>query len=511
MSAATLVNRGGDARGDFARPEAERPPEFHPQLARAIASIAQRLSASASAPAPPTVDELGALVAETRALLDEFRPSLPIAMTAASILLSALPLERVPVGTQLQWLLSLCAPHLCLVGSFRQAEAHINGARRFLEGEQTLSSANAATAMQPALWSRALACAMVPFWACRLSANSKHLGAQLAIVTRNLCAVIAECALGGGARGHEASGAEALCALVATNSLVAVVGNWTRALRRLARPTAGAGPSARADDAQWALAQTRLGWQGELLLSGVHVLLDLLPPGGAAAAAPTDGPLCHAAAVGLGLLLRGSAETLHQLEAMRLMRAHAGRPRDQYAPPGLEGSGACFSQRLLRATLECCSPVRAPRAPPDCPAPARLTRARAPPPALPPQGQPASLSDAGLVLLCALDGELWAALLAIVPADALRLARLLADARWPRAAAPSPPQPLGSFLAIGERLLYAFMEAVCALHRRACSEGGASSSQLLLLPLLTASELREEGFECAAVFYATVHSLSRDA
>lgn len=129
------------------------------------------------------------------------------------------------------------------------------------------------------------------------------------------------------------------------------------------------------------------------------------------------------------------------------------------------------------------------------------------------QAQPTCVTDAGLVLLCALHGDLWAALLAIVPADAMRLARALADVRWRRGAddAPGGPQPLGSFHAIGERLLYGFMEHVCALHRRACCEGDASSAQLLLLPLLTASELREDGFECAAVFFATAHRLSRDA
>lgn len=648
---ATLV----DSR-DLMRPEIERQPEFHPQLARDIANIAHRLTTAGADGALPTpsVEELGAFVAELRALLDEFVPSIQIVMTAVQILFAALPLDRVhvPLGTQLQWLHSLCVPHLVLVTSFREAEAHINGVKRFLEGQPTSTHAPPAAA-QPATWSRALACAMVPFWACRLSASSKHLGAQLAITTRNLCTVVAECALGRDDGARPATPAEALCALVATNSLVAIIHHSTRVLRRPLQqghvPGSGLGPGRTGEEAQWALAQARMGWQGELLLSGVHVLLELLPP--SAAPAVRASSLCHAAAVGLALLLGSSCETLHQLEAMRVMRAHAGRPLDQYAPPGLESSGACFSQRIMRAALHCCAPVRAPSAPANdartrlqsarpcsamsaarvshlrspvsfrrllllssplirrhntaqtgawCPLPAEAvcvasllaslrnctpTLANQPhdPPCPPPpirsrshpprrrQGQPATVTDAGLVLLCALDGELWSALLAIVPADALRLAQRLADVRWrrdvpqdggcaaaahaksassaeaavgsgrptedaravatkaehqkqaqaaghgaqaPSAAQPlsaSLPQPLSSFLAIGERLLYTFMEHVCALHRRACSDGDASSSQLLLLPLLTASELRQDGFECAAVFFATAHRLNRDA
>jgi hypothetical protein len=125
------------------------------------------------------------------------------------------------------------------------------------------------------------------------------------------------------------------------------------------------------------------------------------------------------------------------------------------------------------------------------------------------------VTDAGLVLLASLaaqDASVWRALLAIVPADALRLAELLATLRWPirRAAAGRPgPQPRGSFDCVGERLLFCFMEHVCALHRRACTDGDAPPSQLLLLPLLTATELTQAGFDCAAVFYATAHRLPR--
>jgi len=168
------------------------------------------------------------------------------------------------------------------------------------------------------------------------------------------------------------------------------------------------------------------------------------------------------------------------------MRMHAGRAHDQYAPAGSESSGVCFSQRIVCAALLSCDPA-----------------------------QPAAVHDAGLVLLCALDGPLWPTLLAIVPGDALRLVELLAQMRWPAELAAKDEgmglQPVSSYLMIGERLLYSFMEHVCALHRRACVDGDASSSQLLLLPLLTASELRQEGFECAAVFYASAHRLSSES
>lgn len=337
------------------REEVEREPEFHPQLARGIADICHRLAALTAAdgaevaPLPPPAAELARYVAELRALLDAFAPSVQVVMTCANILFAALPLGAVPLYEQLRWLHVLAgADHLARVPSFRDAEGRINSVRGFLEGLPPAPAGYAQPEQPP---SRALACALVPQWACRLSPSSRHLGAQLAIVVRNLCTVVAECALGEAGEGGEI-GSAPLCALAATNAMVAIVKHWTGGLRQ---------PATAADaDADWAAATARSGWQGELLLSGAHVLLELLPPR-APARARAVGGLCHAAAVGLGLLLASSQATLHQLEAMRVARAHGGRPRDQFAPEGLEGSGAAFSQRILRAAVDCCTPVRARR------------------------------------------------------------------------------------------------------------------------------------------------------
>ncbi|KAJ1629186.1 hypothetical protein T492DRAFT_873804 [Pavlovales sp. CCMP2436] len=236
----TLPTYNDPADFVIVRPEGvvERQPEFHPQLARAIADIAHRLAAEAQGGL--LVDKMSEYVMseyvlELRSLLDEFAPSMQVVMTTVGILFASLSLERtaVPLSVRLQWVQALCVPHLVHAPSYREAEARINASKRFLEGQP----AHLASSAQHGLWSRALACAMLPHWCCQLSANSKHLGAQLAITTRNLCAVIAECALGfddekGCGESGEQGGIDALCGTVATNSLVHIIRHWTRGLRR---------------------------------------------------------------------------------------------------------------------------------------------------------------------------------------------------------------------------------------------------------------------------------------
>lgn len=112
------------------------------------------------------------------------------------------------------------------------------------------------------------------------------------------------------------------------------------------------------------------------------------------------------------------------------------------------------------------------------------------------------------MLLSAIDGPLWDSLLAVVPGDALELAGLLQQLHWQDTSGRAVPlQP--TMRALAERLLYGFMEHVCALHRDVCAQSITASDHLLLLPLLTTSELTRESLECATVFYTSAHNLTR--
>lgn len=333
------------ARGhatDLAASDHGHQTDFHPQLARGVAAIVHRISDGTGAGA---VTVCATAVRELCSLLDRFAPSLQVAMMSVNVVFPALPLDGVPLALQCEWISWLAATQPRVSG-FREAEAHINAARRFLEAPAP-TRADGQGAGTPVLWSRALACALVPGWARALSPKSKHVGAQVAITVRNLCSVLSECSHAAESGTPAVSPAERLCAVVALNSTVSVVRRWTLASGDGTRAPAAPVP---------ALART--GWQQELLTAAVHVLLDLLPP--RCAGHLLEGSLCLAAAVGLSHLLERSPSTLHEIEAMRVMRAHgafSARPAEQLAPPGFQPGPKSVSQRIVQSCVETCIPV----------------------------------------------------------------------------------------------------------------------------------------------------------